>query len=303
MTVPDDDTASARNTLVDDLIQRRIIQTPAVERAFRAVPRHAFLPTPFLLPIDPFATEMEETRDARRAYSDTVVAANENVSSVAPSTGAEQIEQLLVGEGMRVLHVGAGTGYYTAILAELVGEQGTVLGMEYAADLAELSAGFLGQAGYTNVTIREGDGAFGIPEAGPFDRILVSAAVTDIAPAWISQLELDGRLVLPLCHGGGLGRPLSGGVILTVQKTANGLWGDFSSNGLFAPLRGTLTPAGDDTAALADGLQRWRALEDFLRTHLPVCIAMKANLPRVPGPSSVPWQLETRNAIMWIQPN
>lgn len=295
----------ARNGLVDDLIGRRIIRTPTVERAFRLVARHAFIPPPFALLTNPIATEFEETDDPCRLYSDTpvVVRRSPQVHCGAPSINARQIEELAPIEGMRALHVGTGCGYYTAILAELAGERGTVVGVEYADDLAELSSGFLGRAGYTTVTIRAGDGAFGVPEAAPFDRILVSAGAADIAPSWITQLADDGRLVFPFCQVGPLGPVISGGVILAVHKLDEQLFGHISTVAFFAPLQGVFAPSADEGVALAEGLQRWFALEDFLRSDLPIRIVMKSASTRAPAPASVPWLLETRNTLMWIEPN
>jgi hypothetical protein len=76
-----------------------------------------------------------------------------------------------------------------------------------------------------------------------------------------------------------------------------------STVAFFAPLRGAFAPTTAESTTLADGLQRWFALEDFVRTDLPTRIVMKAASTRAPDPTSVPWMLETRHAIMWIEPN
>jgi len=204
---------------------------------------------------------------------------------------------------MRVLHIGTGSGYCTAILAELVGERGTIVGVEYVEELAELSAGLLAQAGVTTVTIRHGDGALGVPEAAPFDRILVSAGVSDIAPTWVRQLDNEGALVLPLCPAGPLVRRVSGGALLTIQKSRDTLWGELSATAFFVPVYGPLASDASESATLADGLARWLALEEFLRTDVPIRIVMKPASPAAPDPRSVPWLLETKNAMMWIEPS
>ncbi len=296
--------AAARKTMVDELVARRIIRTPAVERAFRSVPRHAFLPEPFVLPTNPLLTEVVETSDPCRVYADTLVMVKreKSINCGAPSVCAAQLEQLAPAEGMRVLHVGTGSGYYTAILAELVGERGTVVGIEYEPDLVEMSAAHLAGAGYTNVTVLEGDGAAGIPEAAPFDRILVSAGCADIASAWVAQLGDDGRLVFPLCHASVLGPHITSGAMLTVQKVDTRLWAEFLGPVVFVAMQGMLQPAGNQ-APLADALQRWFALEEFLRTELPIRILMKPADAPVPQQSSVPWLLETANAFMWVETN
>ena len=295
---------AARNAMVDDLVARRVIQTPAIERAFRTVPRHAFVPQPFVLPMDPLLSELVETDDPTRVYVDNLIVLKreKSINCGTPSIVATQIELLAPIEGMRVLHVGTGSGYYTAILAELAGERGTVVGIEYEPDLAEMSAAFLARAGYTNVTIREGDGALGVPEAAPFDRILVSAGAGDIAPAWVSQLEDDGRVVFPFCHISVLGPSITSGVLLSIHKLNNRLSGRFRGPVVFVAMQGIVAPAGNQ-AVLADALQRWFALEDFLRTELPLRIVLRSERPRPPHPRSVPWLLETPNAIMWIEPS
>jgi len=289
--------------MVEELIERRLIRTPTVERAFRSVPRHAFLPTPFLLPTNQLLTDFAPTDDPCRVYADTIVALkrDKNINCGSPSIVAMQLEHLEVAEGMRVLHVGTGSGYYTALLAELVGERGTVVGVEYEPDLAALSASHLARACYTNVTIREGDGAFGIAEAAPFDRILVSAGVADIAPAWLTQLTDGGRLVMPFCQLSPVGARTSGGVLLTVDKQADVLSGQFSTAAFFVPIQGACAPI-DDHGALFEAFQRWFALEEFLRTSLPIRIAAKGRGVRRPNPSSVLWVVETPNVVMWIEP-
>jgi protein-L-isoaspartate(D-aspartate) O-methyltransferase len=296
---------AARNAMVDDLLQRRIIRTPAVERAFRRVRRHAFALPPYAVAVDALAEEFVETDDPRRVYADVAVGIRpaENISCLRPSIVAQQIEELAPAEGMRALHVETGLGYATALLAELVGEHGSVVGTAYEEDLAELSAAFLAQEGYTTVTVRSGDGAAGVPEAAPFDRILVSAGAGDVSPPWIDQLCDDGRVVLPLCHLGPLGPAISGGVILTIEKVDAALTGRIASAAVLVPLRGMLAPAREESVLLAEGLQRWFALEDFYRTELPIRIAMKPPKQRTPDPAAVHWLLETRHTVMWVEPN
>jgi protein-L-isoaspartate(D-aspartate) O-methyltransferase len=305
MTLSEAAIDAARNAMVDDLLRRRIIRTPAVERAFRRVRRHAFMVPPYAVAADALAEELDETDDPRRVYADVAVAIKpeENINCLPPGIIAQQIEELAPAEGMRVLHVETGLGYATALLAELVGEHGSVVGTAYEEDVAELSAAFLAQEGYTTVTVRSGDGAAGVPEAAPFDRILVSAGAADISPAWVDQLEDEGRLVLPLCHLGPLGPTISGGVILTIEKIDAALTGRIASVAVLVPLRGMLAPAPEESVALAEGLQHWFALEDFYRTELPVRIVLKSRKQHTPDPAAVHWLLETRHTVMWIEPN
>jgi protein-L-isoaspartate(D-aspartate) O-methyltransferase len=306
MTHSEEAIAEARDAMVADLVRRRIIRTPAVERAFRRVRRHAFMAPPYAVAIDALARDFIETDDPRRVYADVAVAINreKNIHCLAPSVVGRQIEELGLVEGMRVLHVEMGYGYATALLAELVGgERGSVVGTDYEEDIAGLGAASLARAGYTTVTVRSGDGAVGVPEAAPFDRILVSAGAADISPAWVDQLEDGGRLVLPLCHLGPLGPAISSGVVLTIEKVDAALTGRIASVAVLAPLQGVLAPTPKESVALAEGLQRWFALEDFYRTGLPIRIVMKSAEHDTPDPAAVHWFLETRHAVMWVEPN
>jgi protein-L-isoaspartate(D-aspartate) O-methyltransferase len=291
--------------MVDALLHRRAIRTPLVEQAFRRVWRHAFLVPPYGVATDPLSQEFAYTSDPCRVYVDAATAIKPGLPAHCPPPDivARQIEALCPAAGMHILHVETGGGYCTALLAEIVGERGSVVGMTYDENLAAMTSAFLAQEGYTNVTIRSGDGASGVPEVAPFDRILVGAGAADIAPAWIEQLDEDGRLVLPLCHLGPFGPRISGGAIVAVEKSFDKLIGSMSSVAVCVPLQGAVAPTPEDSVALAEGLQRWFALEEFYRTDLPIRIAMKSDSHHVPDPGAVPWLMETRNAVMWVEPN
>jgi protein-L-isoaspartate O-methyltransferase/acylphosphatase len=97
----------------------------------------------------------------------------------------------------RVLEIGAGSGYQTAVLAEVAGE---VYALELLAPLAERARAVLARVGYTNVHTAIADGSDGWPEMAPFDAVLVAAAVPAPPPALLRQLSNDGRLVIPLGH-------------------------------------------------------------------------------------------------------
>src|SRR5262249_37192740 len=124
----------------------------------------------------------------------------------------------------------------------------------------------------------------------------------DIAPDWAAQLGDEGQLVVPLCHVSVLGPRITSGVILTVRKEDDQLSGQFHGPVVFVALQGALAPASHEEA-LADALQRWFALEDFLRVDLPVRIVMKTGGPRADVPAGVFWSHETPNTAMWIEPD
>src|SRR5260221_6694003 len=181
--------------LVDDLRARLVAQLrstgalhdEAVERALSRVPRHLFLPQ-----VAP-----------AQAYADTAVPTHWEsgvpVSSASqPSIVALMLEQLQVAPGMRVLEIGAGTGYNAALLAELVGASGQVTTIELDPEIACEAREHLAAAGFVNVRVLAADGWEGCAEGAPYDRIILTVGASDISPAWFDQLADDGLLVLPL---------------------------------------------------------------------------------------------------------
>lgn len=123
-------------------------------------------------------------------------------------------QMLAPGPASRVLEIGTGCGYQTAVLAELAAE---VWSIERIPELAEAAAQRLDRLGYRNIHSRTGDGALGWPEAAPFDGILVTAAADVIPPPLIDQLAPGGRMAIPV------GGPTRGDQILTlVTRDADG---------------------------------------------------------------------------------
>jgi protein-L-isoaspartate(D-aspartate) O-methyltransferase len=112
-----------------------------------------------------------------------------------PYIVAYMTERLHLGGGERVLEVGTGSGYQTAILAHLAEE---VFSVEIVPELAERARSLLRELGLSNVRLREGDGAAGWPEEAPFDRVIVTAAARDVPPALVEQLAPGGRMILPV---------------------------------------------------------------------------------------------------------
>jgi protein-L-isoaspartate O-methyltransferase len=108
------------------------------------------------------------------------------------------IEQLRPPVGGCVLEIGAGTGYNAALLSVLVGSSGRVVTVDIDAEVAGEARGHLAEAGVGNVEVICGDGAAGWAGGAPYDGIIVTAGVSDLAPAWIGQLAAGGRLVVPL---------------------------------------------------------------------------------------------------------
>jgi protein-L-isoaspartate(D-aspartate) O-methyltransferase len=188
------DAIALNEALVDDLKNRKCIQTPNVEAAFRAVLRHHFLPgTPW------------ET-----VYSDRAISAKQNQegqwlsSSSQPAIMGIMLEQLGLEPGHKVLEIGAGTGYNAALMAHIVGETGQVVTVDIDEDLVEAAREHLRAAGFEQVQVVCADGGYGYPDLAPFDRIILTVGAPDITPAWWGQLKPEGRIVLPLMLKGSM---------------------------------------------------------------------------------------------------
>ena len=152
-------------------------------------------------------------------------------SSSQPAIMAEMLEQLALEPGLRVLEVGAGTGYNAALLAELVGPEGSVTTIDVDAEIAREARRALRTAG-RRARVVVGDGRDGVPARPPFDRIVVTASADEIPPAWAGQLVEGGLLEVPLrLHGG------AGQFVATFRRERGGLVSVAIVPGGFMPLR------------------------------------------------------------------
>jgi protein-L-isoaspartate(D-aspartate) O-methyltransferase len=184
--------------MVDALCAAGRIRTPEVERAFRAVPRHLFLPS-FSLH-EAYADDAVPIR-----FADGVATS----SASQPSMMAIMLEQLGLRAGQRVLEIGAGTGYNAALMSTVVGSAGAVTAIDIDADLVDAAAEHLAaarphlaSAGAAEVRLVCGDGALGHPDGAPYDRIVLTVGSDDVRPEWVDQLAPGGRLLLPLAVRG-----------------------------------------------------------------------------------------------------
>ena len=150
--------------------------------AMSRIPREQFIPEPF--------------RD-ESAYGNHPCPIGHGQTISQPFIVAYMTSMLHLKPGDRVLEVGSGCGYQTAVLAELGGE---VYCVELVDELAEYARDTLAEQGYTNVHIRTGDGSFGWVEHAPFDAIIVACAARRIPPALVEQLAEGGRMILPVGH-------------------------------------------------------------------------------------------------------
>jgi protein-L-isoaspartate(D-aspartate) O-methyltransferase len=182
-----DGTDAARAALAGQM-RDSVLAGRAVEAAFRAVPRHLFVPE--MAPEQAYQDE---------AFVIKCDAAGRPVSSSSqPAMMAIMLEQLGLEAGQRVLEIGTGTGYNAALMAHIVGDQRAVVTVDIDPELVSRARASLAAAGYGEVRVSCGDGGLGVAEHAPYDRIILTVGAWDIAPQWLAQLAPGGRLVLPL---------------------------------------------------------------------------------------------------------
>ena len=168
-----------RERMVRAQLAERGICDARVLDGMSRVPRHEFVP----------ATLRQES------YEDRPLPIGEGQTISQPYIVAAMLAHLALQDTDRVLEVGTGSGYVTALLSLLCAE---VYSVERHAQLAALAENTLHRLGYRNVKIRVGDGSLGWPEYAPFDAILVSAATPEMPPALFAQLREGGRMVVPV---------------------------------------------------------------------------------------------------------
>jgi protein-L-isoaspartate(D-aspartate) O-methyltransferase len=187
--------AERRRAYAAEITRRAGVSDARIEAAFTAVLREEFAgPPPWRIGSGGFFG-LAASDDPARLYEDVLVAidAERGINNGQPSLHAQSLDALGLKEGETVLHIGAGAGYYTAILAELVGTKGRVIAYEIAPDIAARAAANL--ARYPGVEVRARSGVEELPEA---DAIYVSAAASHPVRGWLDALKAGGRLVFPL---------------------------------------------------------------------------------------------------------
>lgn len=186
---------SERERMVREQIWQRGIRDRRVIEAMRKVPRHRFVPA-----------EMQD-----RAYSDRPLGIGHGQTISQPYIVALMTEAAQLKPESVVLEIGTGSGYQTAVLAELAQQ---VYSLERIPALAEQAQQTLDALGYQNIHIRQGDGYQGWPEHAPYDAIVVTAAPPTLPPLLLEQLAVGGTLVIPVGEGSQS--------LLILSKTAEG---------------------------------------------------------------------------------
>jgi protein-L-isoaspartate(D-aspartate) O-methyltransferase len=182
MGIPDanvDEFAAARRAMVEKQIRKRGVASQRVLDAMLYVPRHEFVP-------DQFRAD---------AYADKPLPIGEGQTISQPFMVGAMTEALELTGSERVLEIGTGSGYQSAVLSLLARE---VTSIESHTSLALAAQERLGRLGYANVHIHNGDGTLGFPDGAPYDAILITAAAPEIPPLLANQLSEGGRLVIPV---------------------------------------------------------------------------------------------------------
>ena len=218
------DIAAVRRAYADHLAVSAALTTPGLREALAVVPRERFLrPAPWLVigegdgRTPPLPTS---TDDPRQLYANVSVAIDpaRQLFNGSPGHVIRLIDALTLRPGARVLHVGAGLGYYTALMAHVVGAGGAVVALEV--DEALLGDARDNVASLPWIDMRRDaerlDGA-------TFDGILVNAGVTHPDAAWLDSLAVGGRLIVPLTVSiSGMGPSLGKGIVVAIERTAAG---------------------------------------------------------------------------------
>jgi protein-L-isoaspartate(D-aspartate) O-methyltransferase len=207
--------APRRQAMVARDLRGRGIKDERVLAAMGAIPRHLFVPE----------------RQRSSAYDDRPLPIGEGQTISQPYIVALMTELLELRSGEKVLEIGTGSGYQTAVLARLVSE---VFSIEILPTLSEQARKILDALGHKNIWLKVGDGFYGWEERGPFDAILVTAAAAKIPEPLSRQLREGGRLVMPLGEGERNQR------LIRARKSAGKLTIEDFSAVLFVPLTGAI---------------------------------------------------------------
>lgn len=168
--------------LIERLKRYGYIRSKEVEDAMLSVKREDFVPPSV----------------RRYAYDDTPLEIGFGQTISAPHMVAMMCEELELKKGLKILEIGAGSGYHAAVISRIIGEEGKVYSIERIAELAEFARKNLEKAGIKNVEVIEGDGSLGLPEHAPYDRILVTCSAPDIPEPLVEQLKEGGIILIPV---------------------------------------------------------------------------------------------------------
>lgn len=267
--------AIVRRAYAKQILAWTIPSDPRLEAAFAAVPRERFLgPGPW--PIMRYGVYVPTpSADPVYVYDDVLIGIvqDRGLNNSAPSYHAPVLASAGIQEGEHVVHVGAGTGYYTAMMAHLVGSSGKVTAIEYDPRLAAWAGDNLGSLG--NMTVVQGDGA--ALDFEPADVIYVNAGATHPVARWLDGLTEGGRLMLPLTRVKNTEGSVRRGRVFQIKRRGSDYFVESVTGVAVYPCEGDGRSA-DAEAALAAAIERdiesrtegWRRVTRLYRgTEIP----------------------------------
>jgi len=205
---------TALNDLINSLRDSRFLTDDKVESAFRDIPRHEFVPT----------SELD------RAYSNEPLAIMNDQTISQPGVVSRMTEWLDLKDGQKILEIGTGSAWQTAILSYLVGT-GDVYSVEIHSELVKFARENLEKFNLDNAHVILGDGSLGYPKESPYDRIIITAACTEIPLPLLEQLGENGLIIAPVGN--------SSQSLVLLKKTSEGIIEiKNQSNYIFVPLLG-----------------------------------------------------------------
>jgi protein-L-isoaspartate(D-aspartate) O-methyltransferase len=232
------------------------IRSERLVRALSEVPREDFLgPGPWKIMRHIFPLKYEDSPDAspEHIYDDVLVALDytRGLNNGLPSALARWIDATDIAPGDRVIHAGCGTGYFTALIAHVVGSEGRVIAIEYDADLAARAR--VNLRNFPQAEVIAGDAT--TYDSGPADAIFINAGATHPLPLWLDSLKPNGRLVFPIVRwpdGAKFGESIAGwGVMIRTQRKPSGLSAQWLSPCGFYPCFGAVDAEADRRLAEA----------------------------------------------------
>ncbi|MBU0984447.1 MAG: protein-L-isoaspartate(D-aspartate) O-methyltransferase [candidate division Zixibacteria bacterium] len=209
------DQTDRRQRMIKTQLEKRDITDPLVLKALGTVPRHRFV--------------LESDLDI--AYGDHPISIGCGQTISQPYIVASMTQHLELNESSRVLEIGTGCGYQTAVLAEICAHVYTI---EYIPELSREAEARLKDLGYRNVTAMVGDGSLGWAEYAPFDGIIVTAAAPKIPPTLETQLAANGKMLIPITLSGG------SQVLVDARRTSEGLEKKRLYSVRFVPMLGVI---------------------------------------------------------------
>ena len=241
-------TIRARRWYAEELRYKAKVSSLAVLNAFSTVPREDFVgrgPWRFLSPMNAAEYWTSDDADPHYVYHDVLIALDEErgINNGLPSLWAYLFDHVEIKTGDHVLHLGCGTGYYTAIATELTGTAGRVIAVEIDRMLANKARAAL--SGWHQVQVRNQDGAQTAFE--PVDVIITSAGATHPLPSWLNALRPGGRLLFPMTTA----RRGPGAMLLVTRRLAEGFAARFLCRAEFIDFQGARDASIGDRLAAA----------------------------------------------------